>query len=654
MNQNMDNNQVNLLDYWHLIRSRIWRILSLAVVITLIVAGIVNAMPHVYRATAVLLLEPEQAKSVTMDDLFNVDTRGSTYFNTQREIMLSHRILEQVIDTLHLDRLPEYGFAEQKEKNSNVFWYRKLLKTGSADRVSAAEQRQVLLETVKDNFNVKPVPGTKLIDISFDSQSAKTAADVANTLAKVYMQNSLESRVEMTRQATSWMRDRADALKQKLSIAESNLQSFIEREGLVNLTQGVEALTSQELTEQTNRAMDARAKVSELSQRYGPRHPKLIAAKNELSQAEQAMQAAKMKILSLGRKGVKLKELKQDVESTRQLYETFLNRLKETDQSGTLKTATARVIDPAIAPLAPIKPKKRLIVTAAFFVALAIGIALVILLDLLDSTIRSVEQVESRLGVALLGLLPLISFKAKNISRHAAMKEMIGSDNHQFVESIRTIRTGIMLSGIDNPHKIILVTSSVPGEGKSTVAATLAVAMGKMEKVLLVDADLRRPTVAKYLSTTIKGNGLTALVAGTSELRECIERSEEFGIDVMPAGISPPNPLELLSSKRFVAVLAALEKHYDRIIIDSTPVQAVSDSLVLCQHVKGVVYVVKADSTPEPLIKTCIKRLKQVDAPLIGIVLNQLDTKKASRYGQYGYGGYYDQYGYSSGSDSEK
>ena len=460
----------------------------------------------------------------------------------------------------------------------------------------------------------------------------------------------------MTRQATSWMRERTATLKQKLDKAQARLQTFIEREGLVDMGEGLGSLTAQELTELSNHMVTARARVSELSQRYGPKHPKLIAAKNELAHAERAMRSGKSKIRSLGRKGVKLKELKQEVDSTRQLYETFMSRVKETDESSTLKTATARMIDPAVAPLSPIKPKKRLIIIAAFFATLAFGVILVFLLDMLDSTIRSVEHVEKKLGVAMLGILPLLKFKKKNMQRGETLREMTSGDNHQFTEAIRTIRTGIMLSAIDNPHKVILVTSSVPGEGKSTVAANLAIAMGKMEKVLLIDADLRRPTVSKHFGISNKSNGLSELVAGTAEFKECLEKNETYGIDVMHAGMVPPNPLELISSKRFEAVMAALEKHYDRIIVDSTPVQAVSDSLVLSLYAKGLVYVVKADATSDQVVKGCLKRLQEVNAPLIGIVLNQLDTTKSGRYGKYGYygyGGYYDQYGYSSG-DGEK
>lgn len=646
MNQVIEDNQANILHYWHLVRSRLWALIALAIVVTVLAGVLVNAMTPVYKATATMLLEPEQAKAVSMEDMFAVNSRDVTYFNTQAAIIYSRSMLEKVIDELDMARAP----ALTQKDTSKFAWLKSILKM---DRKipSEKEKHQQLLSGIRKNIEVKNLSKTKLMELSYESSSPEMAANVANTLAEVYMRDGLEARVEMMHQATAWMSERADALRKKLNLSENRLQAFIEREGLVNMGEGVASLTSQELTALTERSLTARARVSELNQRYGSKHPKLIAARSELARAEAAMHRGKSKIRALGRKDVQLKALQHEVKSTRQLYETFLNRLKETDQSSTLKTATARMIDPAIVPLVPIKPKKKLIVSTAFVLSLVAGIGLIFLLDLLDSTIRSIEQVESKLGMPVLGLLPLLKLKSKKQDRAATLREMASDDNHQFSEAIRTIRTGIMLSAIDNPHKVILVTSSTPDEGKSTVAANLAIAMGRMERVLLLDADLRRPSIAKQFGMDTKENGLSELVAGTAKFKDCLERNEAYNIDVIHSGLIPPNPLELLASNRFKAVLASLEKHYDRIIIDSTPVQAVSDALVLSQHARGVVYVVKADSTSDHVIKTCVKRLREVDAPIIGVVLNQLDTKKSDRYGYYGYGGYYDEYGY---SDKEK
>ncbi|MGB0734195.1 MAG: CpsD/CapB family tyrosine-protein kinase, partial [Pontibacterium sp.] len=183
----------------------------------------------------------------------------------------------------------------------------------------------------------------------------------------------------------------------------------------------------------------------------------------------------------------------------------------------------------------------------------------------------------------------------------------------------------------------------------TSTSLSLAYSLGQMEKVLLIDADMRRPSIGKVFGISTHDPGLSNLVAGTATFEECVHAQEEEGIDVMSAGVIPPNPLELLSSQRFAKALELLSQHYDRIIVDTAPCQAVSDSLVLSRLVGSMVYVVKSDSTPVPQIKSGLKRLSEVNAPVMGVVLNQVNLRKATSYYGEGYSGYYDVYGYSDG-----
>jgi capsular exopolysaccharide synthesis family protein len=211
-----------------------------------------------------------------------------------------------------------------------------------------------------------------------------------------------------------------------------------------------------------------------------------------------------------------------------------------------------------------------------------------------------------------------------------------------FSEAIRTIRSGVMLSAIDSPKKIVLVTSSVPEEGKTTVAANLAFALGQVKKTLLIDADMRRPKIGRVLGGANSNLiGLSQLVTGEAALERCVYPVQGgMQLSVLPAGRIPPNPLELLASHRFTDAMERLAAHFDVIVIDSPPVQLVSDALVLSNIATEVVYVVKADDTPYPLARMGIRRLRRVNAPILGVVLNQLDVLRADRYyGEYsGYG----------------
>jgi capsular exopolysaccharide synthesis family protein len=269
-----------------------------------------------------------------------------------------------------------------------------------------------------------------------------------------------------------------------------------------------------------------------------------------------------------------------------------------------------------------------------------LGVMLAFLLDYLDSTFKGADDVEARLGDPMLGLLPI----AKRTQEQGAKPLFLDSDQQGFAEAVRTVRTGVVLSGLDASHQIVVVTSSVPGEGKTTTSVNLALAMGQMEKVLLIDADMRRPTIAKTLGIPGSSPGLSNLVAGTAEAEQCIHHHEEGNIDILTAGLIPPNPLELLASRRFRDVLAQLAEKYDRIVIDSAPTLAVSDALVLATQANAVIYVVKSDSTAFHSARNGIQKLQRVKAPLTGVVLNQVNLSKASKYGSYY--GYYDYYGY--------
>lgn len=201
-----------------------------------------------------------------------------------------------------------------------------------------------------------------------------------------------------------------------------------------------------------------------------------------------------------------------------------------------------------------------------------------------------------------------------------------------------------MLSRMTMERKVILITSSVPGEGKSTVAANLAYAMGQTERVLLIDSDMRKPTLAHNFDFPVGAPGLANLLAGTAKLEDCVRQVD--GVDLMCAGVVPPSPLELLSSPRFSKLLEYLVSRYDSIIIDSPPLHAVSDAVLLSTHVQGVIYVVRYGKTPIPQVSAGVGTLLQHNAPLIGVVLNQVDINRSMREG-YSHAGHYDYYGYS-------
>jgi succinoglycan biosynthesis transport protein ExoP len=442
--------------------------------------------------------------------------------------------------------------------------------------------------------------------------------------------------------------------------AESNYQQIkaangrVEAIPLVLRSNYVERLKSLEGT--------ADSRVAALAKRYGTEHPRMVEAERALKQrhensrsgvdaviasyakevevarateraTERSLNSVRGSIQGINRKEFQLEALQRDVNTNRQIYERFLNRYRETRAAGdTQSSVVARVIDPAIPPGIAYKPRKDRIVLIGVILGLLLGAIGALLRERMDSTLRTSEEVESKLGLPTLAVLPLLSgASGKIVGRH-----FLEEPGSIFSEAIRTARTSLLLSSIDVQSKILLVTSSVPSEGKSAFAVNLALAHAQAARVLLVEADLRRPSIAKHLGFDEETPGLTGLYEGTATLAQCVQRVEGSSLYVLPAGRPPSNPSELISSERFHHMIRRIAAACDILIIDSPPVHLVSDAVLLSTMATGVLFVIKADSTPYPLARRCLRTLQDVGAPVIGVALNQVDFNKAGRY----YGGY--------------
>ena len=400
----------------------------------------------------------------------------------------------------------------------------------------------------------------------------------------------------------------------------------------------------------------AQAKVEELSGRYGAKHPTLVAAQAELriatdslrlqvqqvvagiereyqlaqaneSSLRKSFNSNKAQIQDISRKEFQLREFQREVDSSRALYETFLTRLKETSATSDIDSTKARIVDPAIVPLEASKPRKTLIVAIVALVAALIGIALAFLFETLSSTFKTDETIESTLNVPLLSVVPLVEKK----SRRQLARLFDDNAHPRFCETIRNLRTWLMLHGGDMPTPVVLVASAVASEGKSTIANNLACSLAPLERVLLIDADLRKPTLSLNFDFPPDSPGLANVLAGTARLQDCILSVGD--LDMLPAGKLSPTPLDLLSSPRLAPMLEALKSRYQRIIIDSPPAQMVSDALLLAKHSDAVIYVIKAESTPISQVQKCLALLQQSHAPVFGVVLTQVDLSKARKHG---------------------
>lgn len=418
--------------------------------------------------------------------------------------------------------------------------------------------------------------------------------------------------------------------------------------------------------------LEAERKVAELAERYGPEHPRMLQVQAERASArtalqsqvnlvvasitrefeqaraqEQALQrsldASEESVRRVNRYEFDLGVLQREVESNRQLYDMFLSRGKETDIASDLQNPVARIIDRAVSgsQIAPQVTRTALVVLA---VALLLGCAAAVLVDQLDKTIKTVEDAERKLQQPLLASLPVL--ERKNARRGTACRMLLDHPDSVFAEAIRTARSGILLSALDATQRTILVTSSLPGEGKTVFAMGVAEALAQQgSRTLLLECDMRRPSIARALDLDPGVAGLSALVAGTAGIEDCVRQLPDSALDIIVTGTVPPNPQELLASRRFRTLLDALKERYEVIIIDSAPIELVADAAVLAPLCTGVAYVVKSAETPAPLAVRGLTHVRRAGGQVLGLVLSQLDHRRAHRYygeySGYGMGGYY-------------
>ncbi|TDG12896.1 polysaccharide biosynthesis tyrosine autokinase [Seongchinamella unica] len=714
-----DDDFIDLGRLLHAVLRYKWGILGLAFAMTLITGLWVYTLEPVYRASASVVLESQESNVVNVEKVYSMGYRDYDYYQTQFEILRSRHLAERVVRKLQLHKHPFFAADEEDAQESGFGSSLTSLLPAREQappvQLTAAEKEEQAIQGVTGyvagGLDVQPVDYSYLAYLSFESTDPKLAATIVNAVAQEFIDADLEVRLSGTLQATDWLSSRMDDLKRKLHESEQALQAFRESEGLVEV-EGETSLGSNELRSLAQRLEEARKarieaqnikedvqgmsnasteelmtvpavlqhqvirdikkdqsaaerKVAELGKRYGPKHPKMIAARSDLAAAnsdlarevrkvvsginreyevalrnEQQLQATwetrKSEVQDFNRTEFRLRELQREVNTNRELYDIFFTRMKTVSETGGFEKPHARLVDRALVPTAPIKPNKRLSVTLAFVLGVMLGCGVAILLDMLDNTIKRPEEVEEKLHAPLLGALPLQQHGKAGFFEHVWERPQ-----SQYAESIRTLRTSIFLSSPDRPLKVLVVTSTVPGEGKSTTALNLASAMGQMENVLVIGADMRRPSLAGKCGLDPNHKGLSHYVSGVAELDECIERLDELGVSVMPAGVIPPNPLELISSRRFVDALEQLKQRFDRIILDSAPVMAVSDGLVLASYADSVVYLVKADATPATQAQRGVASVIGSNEPLAGVVLTQFDARKASRY----YGSGHDPYG---------
>jgi succinoglycan biosynthesis transport protein ExoP len=383
---------------------------------------------------------------------------------------------------------------------------------------------------------------------------------------------------------------------------------------------------------------------------------------------QQAMQKAQSSGMELSLREIDNNRLERERANNERLYGVLLQRTTETSLTRLLRVLPVRLVDRAVPATKAVSPNPLVNVSLGGFIGLLAGIALVFVRVRMDRSVSSPAEIEA-LGTTVLGLVPSIANdggtvygnnyygRKRNKRRKAELapesvaKDLVVHTHPQsaVAECCRTIRTNVAFMSTDTPLKSLVVTSPGPSEGKSTLAISLAITMANSgRRVALVDTDLRRPRIHRALG--LRGNsGVTTLLAGEASLTACLQATDIPGLTVLPSGVIPPNPSELLHTARFERLLGELEEHFDLVILDSPPIGVVIDAAIIGPRVGGAIIVAKAERTTRDALRHALRQMRDVGTNVLGCVLNDVDLSKQSGYGGYYYyrGGYH----YASGPD---
>jgi succinoglycan biosynthesis transport protein ExoP len=531
------------------------------------------------------------------------------------------------------------------------------------------------------------------------TQASTWLADQLGEL-KIRVQRSEDARIAYERQNQIWtLDDKQNITTQRLADVNRQLTEAqserMRKESLYqfaksgNLDAVPEVQGNSALADLLRKRADATSQYNDVVSQYGPNFPKVQRLHAQLTEFDQSIEKEKQKILDVLESGyqeaqqretlltkaldqqkaetnqmagrlVEYNILKREAEANKALYEGLMTKLKETAISQGLRSSNIRVVDPAMIPSTPARPAKTRNVALAFLVGLVGGIGLALMREYLDNTVKTPDDVETLSRLPSLAVVPQFAGANGNGKRHGLLKSF-ASNGHdkrielvaqhlpksQMSEAFRALRTSILLSQADHPPQVILVTSALPREGKTTAAANLAVTLAQLgDKTVLVDADLRKPGVGRLLNLAAgKYAGLSSYLAGVSSLDlVSIPHPAIPNLVAIPTGPLPPNPADLLSSHKLADAIAELRTKFKFIVIDSPPVMAATDAVILSVQADGVLLVVRSGETPKEAFTRTRELLCSVKCRILGVVLNAVDSGAPDYYYSYRYYPY--SYGY--------
>lgn len=676
--------QLHAKDYL-VVLLRHWRVSVVTFVLCVMGAWYVNLVtPPLYVATATLMINPDLPQAIlgNTNNPYLTEMNEDLSIETQLRVIQSDPVAEGVARRLNL---------VDEDKDPQGF--------------------QDFVVRIKRAVAVERMPGTRLFDIKATSNKGQEAADVANSTAEVFIEQSLQSRFDASRRSIAWLTDQIIDMRKKLEDSEKALAEFRSKEnivggempsdvkqqrmadlqgeffgtqsktyeirGKIQQIQGLLAAKqihyiprdlSDSLDELARKMSQTELALERAKVQYKEKHPKVIEIQKDLQSMEDQARHEMKKVLenlqaqakaaegqervfqdslvALNKeallqndKQTQLKILKRDVETYQDLYNVLIKKLKTADLTRGVGESNYRIVEYAKNPHWPVRPRKRRNMMLGILVGMTFAIAVAYGFEYFDRTIRTPDDVTANLDMPILVTIPKVH------GRHSAFEGdsiFLSKDRLQSLESIafHALRTNLRFGQTDEQRKALLVTSTSPSEGKTTVAANLGISFANSGmRTLIVDTDLRKPRVHSIFD---RPNDRGVSNCQPNDLRASIQHTAFENLDILTSGPHISSPFEFLEKEGMRKIVQEATRLYDQVLFDSPPIGSVVDASILATYVDGVIFVVRSGKVEPMHVQHAKEQLEKVNATLLGIVLNNLEQRFSRYYSNYYYyRGYY-------------
>ena len=762
--------EVNLLDYWRAIRKRLWLVIGVMALITMLSIIYVARKPDIYQAGARVQVDLENNGALVGKTPYVFGPQNDpVYFNTQLQILVSPGLMRRVVKTLDLEHNPNFFKGSSTQKRSTWQTIKRMGGFGkdepatttekapdqlqlqpttvaAVDDRAEAKRLQPYVGAILGGLRVDPVKETRglyketrLIDISYTHTDPEVAAKVVNAIAETYLVNNLQRKSESNENTGNVLEKRVAELQQTIRADEEKLVNYaknnqiltldasqntvVERLGALN-RQLVEAekdrilaesaykaaqpagaaaalaeADQQKVNESELRLADLRQKRAQLLVEATEEAPEVKEIDTQIAELDRqvkevrnrksstiltnletayrdaagreaalrkSFQQQRGETLTQNEAAINYRIIQQEIQTNKTLLDSLLQRSKENDVIMASKPNNISIIDYAIAPEGPIGPNRTRTVLMALLLSLGLGVGFALFLEYLDDTVHSTDEVERLLHLPALAVIPSAAagVRRRLIAPPGSLQKTgHPSENPELLmnvdgrsplaEAYRHLRTSVLLSTAGRAPRSLLITSSLPGEGKTTTAVNTAMSLAQTgASVVIIDADMRRPRLRSIFGLSDRP-GLSSILSNDmteAEMIAIVSKEEASGLSVLTSGPIPPNPAELLGSDQMRRLIAALQTEFTHVVVDSPPITSFTDGVLIASMVDGVLLVVHGGKSSRHVVKRARQLLNDVGAKIFGVVLNNVNLQS---HDYYYYQRYYGSQYYKSDIDEE-